>query len=635
MPKKSSNKKKGVEPQDEVTAIMATKKKSVVILNEFNEGTISPSAHETLKEAFDAAAPTPPTRYEEIPLNRIKLSPTNPRTTYDEKDTQELAESIKVEGVIQPVLLRPYGQPGWYQLIFGNRRYKASILAGKETIPSLIREMSDEESLNLQIIENLQRKDVKPMEEASSYKMLMDMKGYSVAELSHRLGKPTKFISQRLKLNDLAAEFQKALYEERITITDALKVCKLTPADQEELYKEIGDEILIEILDHTLNKFTYDLTKATFDINDKTIIPSMGACSGCHYNTACAALFPDPDEKARCTNTGCFKSKTQLWYDRELLTAKEDPAIVMVSYESTNTKITEDLSKEGVKVYLNNEFDEVLKPEFDPYCDKPDENSTEDDKEDWQREVDSYDREVLDYQKDLESSTHAFVVDGQNKGEYIYVKLLDTKGKFIGKDTATGKATDENAVKAEQLREEITRIEDKEKRQKQLDWFKVLPDVYKLFEDKGTHKNSIAGLTIIEQAAVILELIGYNDRNFTNWAKVPESGRRSKISLYNWLKTKSTEQLDKWITIILREKMLGYIRPLAEQHPFAHANILALLDQAQAYFPERSAEINLKMADKFQAREKKVGERLAELRAQIKELEGTKLDKIIKGSKKK
>ena len=619
MPKKSSDKKTGVQPQDELTDLLGNNSRK-------------PDALKITAPDGPIAKDETKTRFEEIPLRDIKLSPTNPRTTYDEKDTQELAESIKVEGVIQPVLLRPYGKPGKYQLIFGNRRFKASQLAGKETIPALIRELSDEEALNMQIIENLQRKDVKPIEEAVSYKMLMDMKGYTVAELSHRLGKPPKFISQRLKLNDLIDEFQKALYEERISITDALKVCKLNATDQKELYASVEDDETIVIKDHMLNQFMYDLTDAPFDTLDATIVPSMGPCEGCQYNTACAALFPEPNEKARCTNNACFKSKAQVWYDRELGKAQEDPTTVLISFDQSANK-TMELMRAGIKVYAHNEFDEIYPPDdFDEIA--PDGDSDEADIEYYNDQLEDYNKELAQYNKEIETAIKAFVVDGHGRGTYTYIQFSNGKLDVKGRKTAGGKEPSESEQKAAQIKEEIERLEKKEVRQKELDWFKVLPDAYKWFEEAKTHANNSNSLTLIEQAALIVSLVGYDGHDFARWAKIPDSAR-GNISLYNWLKTKSPEQLDKWITMLLRKRLMGYIRPLAEQHPLGHANVVALLDQATAYFPERTADLMAGLEAKTDKRGKKLTPHLIELRDQLKELEGSKLDKIIKGSKKK
>ena len=105
--------------------------------------------------------------------------------------------------------------------------------------------------------------------------------------------------------------------------------------------------------------------------------------------------------------------------------------------------------------------------------------------------------------------------------------------------------------------------------------------------------------------------------DYKRWIKAPESVR-TDLQLYTWLKTKTEEQLAKWINILLRMHIMKYIRPLAEQHPFQHANIVALLDQAQARFPERTIEVNVRITDKFEKRAIRLKERITELQDQIK-----------------
>jgi ParB/RepB/Spo0J family partition protein len=622
MPKKSSDKKQGVEPQSELNDLLkktSTTSKDVVapVISE----PVLLSTVERFKDGDprNEEQPETATRYEELQLIHIKLSPTNPRKTYDSKDTEELAESIKSEGVIQPVLVRPHGKPGKYQLVFGERRYKASQLAGKTAIPALIRVLTDEQVLNMQITENLQRKDVRPIEEAVSYKLLMDMKGWTVTELAHRLGKTPIFIAGRLKLNDLIEEYQKAMYEERLTIVDALKVCKLTSDDQRDLYvTQEFEEGFIQLYPYHLSRYMYDLTNAPFDITDDTLLADIGikACTTCQFNTACAnLLFAEDDGKARCTYTGCFKNKSNAWFDRELTKAKEDPAIVLVS-NTYSSKIADEIMKDGNKVYNLDEFEEIEHPgEFESYSEEGTEEYGEDLQE-WQEDIDEHAKEIL-------TATKAFVVDGQDVGKYIYVKLES--------ESSAAKGSSEEEVKASQIKTEIARIEDKEKRQQDLDWMKVLPDAYKWFDDSKTHNNNPVSLTIIELAAVITKL----NSSLYSWdisksLKAPDSIMHNDLKFYHWLKTKPEEFLHKALNMVLRYELIQLIRPTAEHTPVKNYDAAALIDQANAYFPEKTKELIKALDDKKEKRNKKLTPRLTELRDELKLLEGTGLDKAIK-----
>ena len=127
--------------------------------------------------AVNASNTNPPVMSlaQDIPLNRIQESKTNPRRTLDEAKLAELAANIRQHGVLQPVLVRPSpnGEDGFYELVAGARRYRASKLARRETIPVTIRELTDAQCLELQLIENLQRENLNPVEEAQGYAQLI------------------------------------------------------------------------------------------------------------------------------------------------------------------------------------------------------------------------------------------------------------------------------------------------------------------------------------------------------------------------------------------------------------------------------------------------------------------------------
>lgn len=136
---------------------------------------------------------------QEIPLFLFVESTTNPRQHFEDS-LHELAETIRKSGVLQAILARPKDE--YLQIVFGARRFRASLLAGKETIPALVREMSDAEVLEAQLVENLQRRDVHPIEEAEGYKRLLMLTDptYTVEQIAAKVGKTPVYITTRLKL---------------------------------------------------------------------------------------------------------------------------------------------------------------------------------------------------------------------------------------------------------------------------------------------------------------------------------------------------------------------------------------------------------------------------------------------------
>ena len=167
---------------------------------------------------------------QEVPLSALVPSPTNPRQHFDEDKLNELAETIRKSGVYQAILARP--KDNTLEIVFGERRYRASVIAGKETIPALIREMNDAEVLEAQLVENLQRRDVHPMEEAEGYKRLLELKEptFTVEQIAAKVGKTPAYITTRLKLTDLCDDAAAAFYQEHIGVGHALLLAKL-PAD--------------------------------------------------------------------------------------------------------------------------------------------------------------------------------------------------------------------------------------------------------------------------------------------------------------------------------------------------------------------------------------------------------------------
>jgi ParB family transcriptional regulator, chromosome partitioning protein len=153
----------------------------------------------------------------EVPLHRIERNPDQPRASFDETQLGELAASIAVHGVLQPVIVRELADGG-YQLVAGERRLRAARLAGLETIPAIVREGHDgESSLELALIENLQREDLNPIETALAYQELIDRFGLTHEAVARQVGKSRVAVSNALRLLDLAPDTRAAIVEGRIS----------------------------------------------------------------------------------------------------------------------------------------------------------------------------------------------------------------------------------------------------------------------------------------------------------------------------------------------------------------------------------------------------------------------------------
>lgn len=139
-----------------------------------------------------------------IPVDQIVRNPDQPRKHFAEDQLNELKESILAHGVLEPVIVRPV--EGRYELVVGERRWRAAQLAGLETIPAAVRTLTDKETMELALVENLQREDLNPIEEAEAYKRLMDEFGLTQEQVAERVGKKRSTIANRLRLLDMEAE---------------------------------------------------------------------------------------------------------------------------------------------------------------------------------------------------------------------------------------------------------------------------------------------------------------------------------------------------------------------------------------------------------------------------------------------
>lgn len=155
----------------------------------------------------------------DIEIDLIRPSNQQPRTTFDETKLQELAQSIRTSGIIQPLLVRRRG--GLFELIAGERRWRAAQLAGLSRIPSIIREIPDDKLLELALIENIQRQELNPIEEANAYKKLIESLNLTQEEVAQRIGRDRTFITNYLRILKLPSEIQTLLERERLSFGHA------------------------------------------------------------------------------------------------------------------------------------------------------------------------------------------------------------------------------------------------------------------------------------------------------------------------------------------------------------------------------------------------------------------------------
>ena len=303
-----------------------------------------------------------------LPIASIKPSTTNPRRHFDEAGLTELGASIAESGIQVPLLVRPLGNAvntkPTYELVAGERRLRAATKLGLDQVPCLVREMTDEEATEAQIVENLQRLDVQPLEEAEAFDELRNRLG-SIAAVSAKVGKEQSYIAKCLRLLSLTLHSRDAMRGRLITIDHALLLARLADAEQNAALKwtldrNAGSKTTVEkvvkerlaaqaedekdkrqhhmhwrwecesvqkLKSHIESGSGVKLSRAPWDTNsDDCLLPDVVGCSECDKNTkANSPLFGDLDiDGATCTDGACFQAKTAGFVHIQLRKAGQD-----------------------------------------------------------------------------------------------------------------------------------------------------------------------------------------------------------------------------------------------------------------------------------------------------------------------
>ena len=175
-----------------------------------------------------------------VPIDRIEPNPQNPRMAFNEEALEEMASSIREHGVLQPVLVRPLDD-GRFQLIAGERRWRASKIAGQLTIPAIVEDIDDDTALEIAIIENLQREDISPLDEAAMFDSMIREHGYSIRKLAEKVGKDKGYLENRLRLADAPPEVRELVSLRKDTLSHAYELMKVTdPKKRRKLADQVA-----------------------------------------------------------------------------------------------------------------------------------------------------------------------------------------------------------------------------------------------------------------------------------------------------------------------------------------------------------------------------------------------------------
>ena len=205
----------------------------------------------------------------EVDINDILPNRNQPRIILNEEDDLGLTDSVKEYGVLQPIIVRSIGDK--YEIIAGERRYRASVLAGKETVPVIVRNMNDKESAEVALIENVQRKQLTPIEEALSYKNILDLGYMTQEQLAEKIGKSQPTIANKIRLLNLTDDVQEALLENEISERHARSLLKIKNKKQqnEMLRRIINERLTVRKTDEEINKLDLTIENESNDFKVK------------------------------------------------------------------------------------------------------------------------------------------------------------------------------------------------------------------------------------------------------------------------------------------------------------------------------------------------------------------------------
>ena len=284
--------------------------------------------------------------YRNLSLAQLKESLFNPRKIFDDSGLQELAASIKAQGVLSPLLVRPVNGAHGYEIVAGARRYRAAQLAEIEMVPVRIVNLSDAEALEAMLIENLQRSDLHPLQEAAGFRALLDLEEpkYSIEQISAKTGKKAAYIAAHLKLTELAPAVTDAFAKDEIGVGHALLLARLQPVEQEQALSACAQEVyansgkpkrillplrhLQQWIEHNI---LLELAAAPFSKEDAQLVPEAGACVNCPKQTAHnKLLFADWTTQSgqQCTDPACYHKKIDAHVKQ---TVEVKPKLVQIS----------------------------------------------------------------------------------------------------------------------------------------------------------------------------------------------------------------------------------------------------------------------------------------------------------------
>jgi ParB/RepB/Spo0J family partition protein len=424
------------------------------------DGPADPEAERLHKEAIamwrDRKSPSDdgngyhPQMLRMIPINNIEPSPTNPRKHFDPAKLQELADSISEHGLVEPILVRPIRQSylleDCFQLVAGERRWRAAKLAGLTQIEAKVRDLDDKAVLEIQFIENLQRADLSPIEEAEGYKRLLDEHGYTADSLAGKLAKSKSYVYGRLKLCNLPEAALDALAKGLLPATIGELIGRLPSMEMrqkfwDDNYWDIGKDwfempSFRDVKMEIERGYMRELKSAPWNKKDANLVSDAVACINCPKMTGNnRAEYPDA-RADMCTDTGCFNLKLKAHYARQVERAEKSGAKVLSEDESARL-----FNRAGNIVWLTSAA-------YNKYVELKDQPSQDKEKRSWKQLLDGHVGTVIAI--DPQGKAHYFAPKAEAERVLKEVHGIKPEGRY---DMSNYKASQKKRQDEKKLRQ--------------------------------------------------------------------------------------------------------------------------------------------------------------------------------------
>lgn len=535
-----------------------------------------------------------------IPLSMIDPSPFNPRKTFVESDLLELAGSIRQHGVQTDIKVRPTAD-GRYQIVYGERRWRASQLAEKETIPAKIEQMTDEQAENCAIIENMQRENFTPFEEGEIFNRKAKEGKMKIDEICKLFDKSRGYVQTRMNLRRLIPEVVEMLNTKIISLEVAKEFSNYNKEIQKEVYTDhfthdnYNSWKGIAAKDFAKKLYDRYMTKLDNYIFDKT------ECTSCAHNTMNQVLFTMCGDCAGCQRPSCLQKKNTAYLVQQCIDlVTNDPHIHIATDTNSDVKAVAQLTELGHEVLplergYWNYIAEKTTPEVPVKEDFPDEDE-------WRYSMEKYETKLASFEKEAQDITRQVAEGTMLKFAFIGATSIKIYYEIVKKEIV-----DKNGVTQTIKPEEPARkLKDKDERNHSICFEHITKDLKKVFrcDVKSFPKTEI---TLREEQMffyVLLHQIHYHKEKLLG---VKENGADSQKKYLKLAENLTPEKK----TMIMRMAIMEHFNKLSENYCKPDSVDIKLMTEfADQHFAEQSKAVQERHKDKYEKQHKNLAVRI-------------------------